>query len=140
MNSVLFWAEQSQAYSEDFSAFAFVLQFLTALLVAGGMLGVSNLIGQKGRRTKEKDIPYECGKDPIGPQAPRFSVKFYMVAMLFILFDIETIFFFVWAISYKDLLSRGWEVLLVILFFLLVLAVGFIYEIRKKALDWTQKG
>ncbi|QSR87932.1 NADH-quinone oxidoreductase subunit A [Methylacidiphilum caldifontis] len=139
MNIILFWA-QSQPYSEQLSSVAFIFQFLAALAVAVGMLGVSNLIGQKGRRSKEKDIPYECGKDPIGPQAPRFSVKFYMVAMLFILFDIETIFFFVWAVSYKDLLSKGWGALLVILFFLLILGVGFIYEIRKKALDWTQKG
>ncbi len=131
---------QSQPLSEQINTLAFVFQFLAAILVAAGMLGVAALIGQKGRKTKEKDIPYECGKDPIGPQNPRFSVKFYMVAMLFILFDIETIFFFAWAISYQDLLSQGIGALFVILFFLFLLGVGFVYEIQKKSLDWTQRG
>ncbi|QSR84112.1 NADH-quinone oxidoreductase subunit A [Methylacidimicrobium sp. B4] len=117
-----------------------LFQMVIAVVVAVSMLGGAILIGQRGRRTPAKDIPYECGKDPIGPTNPRFSVKFYMVAMLFILFDIETVFFFVWAVVYRQELAYGLRILFAMLFFLAVLGVGLVYELRKKALDWTRQG
>ena len=64
-------------------------------------------MGKRGRRTHAKDQPYECGKDPIGPTHSRFSVKFYLVAMLFILFDIEVVFMYPWAVVYRELLHTG---------------------------------
>ncbi len=117
-----------------------LFQMVIAVVVAVSMLGGAILIGQRGRRTPAKDTPYECGKDPIGPTNPRFSVKFYMVAMLFILFDIETVFFFVWAVVYRQELAYGLRILFAMLFFLAVLGVGLVYELRKKALDWTRQG
>ncbi|CAB4244582.1 NADH-quinone oxidoreductase subunit A [Methylacidimicrobium sp. AP8] len=117
-----------------------LFQTVIAVVVAVSMLGGAILLGQRGRRTPAKDIPYECGKDPMGPTNPRFTVKFYMVAMLFILFDIETVFFFAWAVVYRQELAYGPRILFAMLFFLAVLGVGLVYELRKKALDWTRHG
>jgi len=120
-----------------------VLDYLPAFLqivIAAGFgvvaLMVSLILGQRGRRSKGKDEAYECGKDPIGA-TPRFSIKFYMIAMLFILFDIETVFFYVWAVVYKDRLHDGLGILYAMLFFAAVLFVGLAYELKKKALDWA---
>jgi NADH-quinone oxidoreductase subunit A len=113
--------------------------FLQIVIAAGFgavALLVSVILGQRGRKSRGKDTAYECGKDPIGDN-PRFSIKFYMVAMLFILFDIETVFFYVWAVVYKDRLHDGLGILWAMLFFAAILFVGLAYELRKKALDWT---
>ena len=67
---------------------------------------ISVLIGKRGRDTAAKDQPYECGKDPIGPTHSRFSIKFYLVAMLFILFDIEVVFMYPWAVVYREMLQQ----------------------------------
>src|SRR5580658_7636004 len=77
------------------------LQITAGILFAASTLAISLLIGKRGRRTAAKDAPYECGKDPIGPTHSRFSVKFYLVAMLFILFDIEVVFMYPWAVVYR---------------------------------------
>lgn len=114
-----------------------LLQVIVAIAFAGGSLALSIVLGQSGKRTVAKDKPYECGKDPIGASTSKFSVKFYLVAMLFILFDIETIFFVVWAIVYQQELQQGLTVLYAMLFFTALLAVGFAYELKKKALDWV---
>ncbi len=112
------------------------LQIVIALGFAGTTLVLSLLLGQRGRQSAAKDMAYECGKDPIGPN-PRFSIKFYMVAMLFILFDIETVFFYVWAVVYREQLHNGLGILFAMLFFAGILFVGFAYELKKKALDWS---
>jgi NADH-quinone oxidoreductase subunit A len=82
--------------------------FLLAAAVgfAGGTLLVSVLLGKFAKSSKAKDAPYECGKDPIGESGGRFSVKFYLVAMLFILFDIEVVFMYPWAVVYRDMLAE----------------------------------
>src|SRR5579875_3138383 len=80
------------------------LQVVAGILFASSTLALSVLIGKRGRRTHAKDQPYECGKDPIGPTHSRFSVKFYLVAMLFILFDIEVVFMYPWAVIYREML------------------------------------
>jgi NADH-quinone oxidoreductase subunit A len=113
------------------------LQIAAAVFFAVAAIGVSLLLGQRGRRTRAKDMPYECGKDPIGPM-PRFSVKFYMVAMLFILFDVETVFFILWGVVYRDQLQNGLGILFAMLFFTAILFVGLAYELKKKALDWAR--
>ncbi|MGD0744722.1 MAG: NADH-quinone oxidoreductase subunit A, partial [Verrucomicrobiota bacterium] len=83
-----------------------VLMLLAAAIgFAAGTLMISVLLGKYGKRTKAKDTAYECGKDPIGEGGTRFSVKFYLVAMLFILFDIEVVFLYPWAVVYRDMLA-----------------------------------
>ena len=79
---------------------------VAAVGFAGGTLFVSVLFGKFAKRTKAKDAAYECGKDPIGEGSSRFSVKFYLVAMLFILFDIEVVFMYPWAVVYRDMLAE----------------------------------
>src|SRR4030095_15304375 len=78
-----------------------------ALAFSFGMLGLSVLLGKKGKRTPIKDTPYECGMLPVGEGSTRLSVKFYLVAMLFILFDIEVVFLYPWAVIYRDMLKEN---------------------------------
>ncbi len=117
-----------------------VLMLLVAAVgFAAGVLFLSVLIGQKGRRTRAKDIAYECGKDPIGEGGARFSVKFYLVAMLFILFDIEVVFMYPWAVVYRQMLAEHALRSLIfgsMLSFLAVLFVGYLYALKKQAFDW----
>src|SRR6516162_9142967 len=108
-----------------------------AVLFSFGMLFVSVLVGKKGKRPPIKDTPYECGMLPIGPGSTRLSVKFYLVAMLFILFDIEVVFLYPWAVVYKEMLRTNAAVILgAMLSFLGVLFIGYVYVLKKKALDW----
>jgi NADH-quinone oxidoreductase subunit A len=110
---------------------------LAAILFAFGTLIFSVLVGKRGRRTRIKDTAYECGMLPIGDGNTRLSVKFYLVAMLFILFDIEVIFLFPWAAVYKELLnSRPNLIFGSMLTFLGVLFVGYVYALKKRAFDW----
>ncbi len=81
--------------------FPVFLQVLIAMAIAGGMIGASALLGHRVRN-RVKDQPYECGIDPRGSARERFSVKFYLVAMIFILFDIETVFLYPWAVVYRE--------------------------------------
>ncbi len=105
-------------------------------LILGVMLnGLSGIIGPK-RPTAEKYMAYESGMDPVGTAQERFSVKFYMIAMLFILFDIEVVFMYPWAVQYKELLKFGWFPFLEMLTFIVILFVGYIYVYKKGGLDW----
>src|SRR5271170_8107406 len=116
------------------------LQILAGVSFAIGTLAVSVLIGKRGRDSAAKDIPYECGKDPIGPTHSRFSVKFYLVAMLFILFDIEVVFMYPWAVIYREMLHDPANAALIfwsMFSFIGILAVGYLYALKKKAFDWT---
>ena len=119
------------------------LPVLLLLLVATGFavstLIISVVAGKLGRRTKTKDVPYECGMVPEGPGNSRMSVKFYLVAMLFILFDIEVVFMYPWAVIYKSMLADPATrnmILGSMLSFLGILFVGYIYAVKKKAFDW----
>ena len=112
---------------------------LVAIAFAGGTLIASVLFGAKGKRTKIKDTAYECGMLPVGEANSRLSVKFYLVAMLFILFDIEVVFLYPWAIVYKQLLARPEMANLALgsmLSFLGILLVGYLYAVKKRAFDW----
>src|SRR5919205_1210840 len=84
-----------------------LLQIVVAIGFAGSALLVSVLVGKSGKRTRAKDMPYECGMIPQGEAPPRFSVKFYLVAMLFILFDLEIVFMYPWAVVYRDMIGQG---------------------------------
>jgi len=85
-------------------------------------------------------MPYECGMLPMGELQPRFSVKFYLVAMLFILFDIEIVFMYPWAVAYRDYIARysSLPILGSMVGFVTILMVGFVYAIKKGALDWKR--
>ncbi|MGA9451304.1 MAG: NADH-quinone oxidoreductase subunit A [Verrucomicrobiia bacterium] len=117
-----------------------VLMLLAAAIgFAGGTLLISVLLGKYGKRTKAKDTAYECGKDPIGEGNARFSVKFYLVAMLFILFDIEVVFLYPWAVVYRDMLADHATRNLILgsmVTFLAILFAGYLYALEKKAFDW----
>jgi NADH-quinone oxidoreductase subunit A len=99
----------------------------------------SLLLGRIGRRTGAKDVPYECGMIPEAGAQPRFSVKFYLVAMLFILFDIEIVFLYPWSVIYREYLQQfGAHILVVLATFTAILFAGYLYAIRKGALDWSK--
>ena len=109
-----------------------LIQFGVALVLAVGMVLASTLLG-KHRYTRAKFTPYECGMTPVGDSRERFSVKFYLVGMLFILFDVEAVFLYPWAILLKELKMFGfWEMLV----YIGILLVGFLYVWKKGVLDW----
>ncbi len=110
-----------------------------AVIFAFGMLGISRLLGFRGRRSKIKDTAYECGMLPVGEGTTRLSVKFYLVAMLFILFDIEVVFLYPWAVVYKSMLADVATrnlILVAMLSFIGILFVGYLYALKKRAFDW----
>jgi NADH-quinone oxidoreductase subunit A len=114
---------------------------LAALAIAatGGMIVTSVVLGKRGRKSTIKDTAYECGMLPIGEGAPRMSVKFYLVAMLFILFDIEVVFMYPWAVVYRDMLTNELTrnlILGAMVSFLGILFVGYLYALKKRAFDW----
>src|SRR5579864_5024964 len=109
-----------------------LIHFLLAGALATGMVLLSWLIGQR-KPTRAKLSPYECGMVPVGDARQRFSVKFYMVAMLFILFDVEAVFLYPWAIILKQLKMFGfWEMIV----YIGIVLVGYWYIWKKGALDW----
>ena len=102
------------------------------------VLIASQLLSQKGPANRFQDSAYECGLAPVGGPAPRFSIKFYVTAMLFILFDIEMIFLIPWVLVYRDFLSQNLPILTPVLFFILLLVAGLVYELKKGALEWEK--
>jgi NADH-quinone oxidoreductase subunit A len=116
-----------------------LIQLLLALGIAGGILLVSHIFGQRARGNYIKDAPYECGLPAEGVAHPRFGVKFYVVAMLFILFDIEVIFLLPWLVNLRPMLADGFPVLGPLFFFLGVLTLGLVYELKKKGIDWDRQ-
>jgi NADH-quinone oxidoreductase subunit A len=118
---------------------AVLMLFVLAVGATGGMIAFSILVGKKGRTSKIKDTAYECGMLPIGDGSTRMSVKFYLVAMLFILFDIEVIFMYPWAVVYREMLADATTrnmILGAMVSFLGILFVGYLYAVKKKAFDW----
>ena len=108
-----------------------------AVLFSAGMLVASVLLGKKGKRPAIKDTAYECGMLPIGEGNARLSVKFYLVAMLFILFDIEVVFLYPWAVIYREMLHQNAGIILgSMLSFIGILFVGYLYALKKQAFDW----
>ena len=97
----------------------------------------SFLLGRAGKRTAAKDMAYECGMPVREAAAPRFSVKFYLVAMLFILFDIEIVFMYPWAVVYRDFLKHhGTMIFWSMAGFVTVLTIGYVYALKKGVFDW----
>ena len=108
-----------------------------AVIFSFGILVMSVVLGKRGKRSPVKDTPYECGMVPVGEGSTRLSVKFYLVAMLFILFDIEVVFLYPWAVIYRDMLKEsGGAILGAMISFLVILFVGYLYAVKKRAFDW----
>jgi len=115
-----------------------LLQILVAMLFAVSALLVSIVVGKRGKRTRAKDMAYECGMIPQGERLPRFSVKFYLVAMLFILFDLEIVFMYPWAVVYRDTIKESSIIFWSMLSFISILMVGYLYALKKGALDFRE--
>lgn len=118
------------------------MQYLPVLILLAVGLGIgttfivlSSFIGPK-IKNKIKDTPFECGVPPLGDTKHRFSVRFYLVAILFLLFDVEAIFFFPFALIYREYLSINTFILLEMGFFVGILLIGYFYVLRKGALEW----
>jgi NADH-quinone oxidoreductase subunit A len=117
-----------------------LLMFVVAVGFAAGNVLLSQLVGQR-KQTRTKLMPYECGKDPVGSARERFSVKFYLIAMIFILFDIEVIFLVPWAVIFKELAAKGLRNLVYVemMLFVVLLLVGYVYVVKKGAFDWSER-
>jgi NADH-quinone oxidoreductase subunit A len=119
------------SYSETY--FPVLIQIVIAVLVAAALVAISYLLGKRVRN-RVKDSPYECGIAPTGSARERFSVKYYLVAIVFILFDIEAVFLYPWAVVYREL--KMFAFVEMFLFIVLILS-GFVYIWKKGALDWS---
>ena len=106
---------------------------LVAIAFAGGTIAASSLIVPR-KRNPIKNSTYECGVEPVGTARERFSIKFYLVAVLFILFDIEAVFLYPWAVAFKQLGLYG---LIEGLLFIGILLVGYLWVLKKRALEWA---
>jgi NADH-quinone oxidoreductase subunit A len=113
--------------------FPVLVQIAIAVLVAGALVALSYFIGKRVK-DRVKDQPYECGIVPTGSARERFSVKFYLVGIVFILFDIEAVFLYPWAVVYRELKMFAFVEMLL---FIILIVVGFVYVWRKGALDWS---
>ena len=111
-----------------------LVHILVAMALAGAILGLSTLVG-RGRTSRAKQQAYECGVRPVGDAREAISVKFYLVAMVFILFDVEAIFLYPWAVVYRELRLFGFVEMLL---YILILLAGYIYLWKKGALDWNR--
>lgn len=117
-----------------------LLMFIVAVGFAGASIMLSQLVGQR-KQTLTKLMPYECGKDPVGSARERFSVKFYLIAMIFILFDIEVIFLVPWAVVFKTFRdgNLGTLIFVEMMLFVALLLVGYIYVWKKGLFDWGER-
>ena len=129
---------------EPFPESELLLSYIPILLIAmaAAAFAVVNVTGSfligKRRPSEIKNMPYECGMDPVGDPHERFSVKFFLVAMSFVVFDIEAVFFYPWAITYVPAIRAGFGfyAFMAILVFAAILVLGLVYEILKGVLDW----
>jgi NADH-quinone oxidoreductase subunit A len=119
-----------------------LLMFIVAAGFAVTNILLSRVVGQR-KSTRTKLMPYECGKDPVGTARERFSVKFYLIAMLFILFDIEVIFLIPWAVIFKTLSAPQYGLRMLLygemMIFVALLLAGYVYVLKKGAFDWGER-
>ena len=137
MMAILLQAQRQESAAQSdapiFGYIPIIIFFLIAVLLPVVLLGVSRLLHRRVFE-REKLLPYECGIDPTGDARERFSVRFYIVAMLFLIFDVEVVFLFPWAVIYDRLALFG---LVEMLIFIGILVVGYYYAWRKGALEWA---
>jgi len=112
-----------------------LIMMLAGAAIGGGGLLISHLLGPKVKN-KIKDSPFECGMRAVDSGKQRISVRFYLVAILFLIFDVEVVFFYPWAVVYKKYLSINSFILIEMAVFVGILLVGYWYVLRKGALDW----
>ena len=115
------------------------LMMALAFGLAMTLLKAAEIVGPK-RPNLLKRTPYESGMDPVGSARERYSVKFYLIAMIFIVFDVEVVFMYPWAVSFREFVAQGagLGVMIVITTFTIILAVGLLYDIKKGGLDFEQ--
>ena len=128
-------AAESQSLSTYLPA---LVQVVLGLSIPAIILIVSHLFGQRAKGNYIKDKAYECGLPMEGKPHPRFAVKFYVTAMLFILFDIEVVFLVPWALVYREVLAAGIAITAATAVFLGVLVLGLAYEFKRGALEWDK--
>ncbi len=116
----------------------FLIQAFLAALITGGVIAASHFFGQRFKENKIKDSAYECGVAGEGLIHTRFSVKFYLTALLFMLFDLEVVILIPWTFIYREFLANHIAILGPILFFIGVLVLGLVYEVKKGALQWEK--
>lgn len=116
----------------------FLIQAALAAGITGAVVGASHFFGQRAKKSKIKDSAYECGVPSEGVVHTRFSVKFYLTALLFMLFDLEVVILIPWTFIYREFLANNIAILGPILFFLGVLILGLVYEVKKGALQWER--
>ncbi|PTX97772.1 NADH-quinone oxidoreductase subunit A [Opitutus sp. ER46] len=116
----------------------FLIQVVLAAGITGVVVGASHFFGQRARKNRIKDTAYECGLPGEGLVHTRFSVKFYLTALLFMLFDLEIVILIPWTFIYREFLAHNIAILGPILFFLGVLVLGLWYEVKKGALQWER--
>jgi len=144
-----FFEQQQLSKMRDFNLFDYLpiaIMFVVATGFGLSQLLVAQLVGPR-KRTTVKLMPYECGKDPVGTARERFSIKFYMVAVAFLLFDLEILFIIPFAVAFKGLIALenstgimyGTIAFVTIMFFLGTVVVGLIYEWKKGAFDWSEQ-
>ena len=127
------------AESQSLSTYLPVLvQIVLGLSIPAIILAVSHLFGQRAKGNYIKDKAYECGLPMEGKPHPKFAVKFYVTAMLFILFDIEVVFLVPWALVYREFLAAGIAITAATAVFLGVLVLGLAYEFKRGALEWDK--
>lgn len=128
--------KRSKGYSYSLMTYIPVLILMAAGLVIGGVILVISYLLGAGVPNRRKNQPFECGVPGIGAEKHRFSVRFYLVAILFLLFDVEAIFFFPWAVVYKKYLTINSFILWEMGVFVAILLIGYYYVLRKGALEW----
>ncbi|HTU00839.1 MAG TPA: NADH-quinone oxidoreductase subunit A [Candidatus Sulfotelmatobacter sp.] len=116
----------------------FVIQAFLAAAMTGLIIALSALLGQRAKHSPIKDSAYECGIAGEGVVHTRFSVKFYITALLFMLFDLEIVILVPWTFVYREFLHQHIPIVGPVLFFILVLVLGLVYEIKKGALEWER--
>jgi NADH-quinone oxidoreductase subunit A len=109
------------------------LTFIFAGVIVGVMVSLNRFLGPRPDRSAVKEAPFECGNEPTGTAFARFSIKFYMVAILFIIFDVEVVFMYPWAVMFREL---GWFGFVEMTIFMAILGVGLLFAWRKGALEW----
>ncbi len=114
------------------SYFPLALVFALALVLGLALVGLAALLGPR-RPSRVKNAPFECGSDPVGDARGRFGVKFYVIALLFVVFDIEAVFIYPWAVQVREL---GWNGFATMAVFAATLVAGLAYVWKKGALDW----
>ncbi|OGQ22899.1 MAG: hypothetical protein A3I05_08445 [Deltaproteobacteria bacterium RIFCSPLOWO2_02_FULL_44_10] len=122
------------------TAFSLLFLFLAGAVIAGAIIGLSALLG-KPVRTKAHKIPYECGLDPVGTVRPRTPINFFLIAVLFIIFDVEIVFLYPWAVVFRDFVIKGDGFLMFfeMIVFVGILFLGLLYVWKRGALEWEEK-